>query len=81
MPDVTFSARFNTIGSELYRYAIRAIEKTNVRLGVLVQALELAIRRIQKMVVSASYHKGADQFRQDYTKGTERLAQSFETGT
>jgi Cytochrome P450 len=30
------------------------------------------------MVVSASY-KGADQFRQDYTKGIERSAHSFET--
>lgn len=48
MTDVTFSARFNTIDNEAYRYAIRAIEESNVRLGVLVQVPELAIRRIQK---------------------------------
>lgn len=48
MTDVLFSAQYNTIGSEKFRYAIRAIEKSNVRLGVLVQAPELSIRAIQK---------------------------------
>ncbi|KAH8768416.1 cytochrome P450 [Diaporthe sp. PMI_573] len=48
MTDVIFSAQYNTIGSDKFRYAIRAIEKSNVRLSVLVQAPELSIRAIQK---------------------------------
>lgn len=46
MTDFTSSACFNTIGSEVYCNTIRVIKKSNVRLSVLVQALELAIRRI-----------------------------------
>lgn len=50
MTDVTFSALFNTIGSEEYRYAMRAVEDSNIRLSVLVQAPEVAFRRLDKRI-------------------------------
>lgn len=48
MTDITFSARFNTIGSEEYRPVIQAFGENNVRLGVLVQAPRLSIRKPPK---------------------------------
>lgn len=48
MTDVIFSAKYNTISEEKFRYAIQSIEQSNVRLGVLVQAPELSIKAIQK---------------------------------
>jgi hypothetical protein len=47
MTDVLFSTQYNTIGNDKFRYAIRAIEKSNVRLGVLAQAPELSTRAIR----------------------------------
>ena len=43
MTAVSFDADFNTISSEEYRYAMRAVAESNVRLSVLLQAPELSI--------------------------------------
>jgi hypothetical protein len=47
MTDVTFSARFNTIAEKTHRYAIEAIETSNKRLGVILHAPEMGVKRIQ----------------------------------
>ncbi|KAL4905501.1 hypothetical protein BDW74DRAFT_185052 [Aspergillus multicolor] len=38
MTDVMFSQDFNTMGEKQYRYAIKAVEESNVRIGVLLQS-------------------------------------------
>lgn len=43
MTAVLFDVDFDTLGSAEFRYAMHAIEDSNVRLGVLLQAPELSI--------------------------------------
>ncbi|MCJ1261283.1 hypothetical protein MMC22_001147 [Lobaria immixta] len=46
MTSIAFSASFNALGSDEYRYVVRAIEDSNVRLGVLMQAPEVASKKL-----------------------------------
>jgi cytochrome P450 len=50
MTDITFSTQFNTIGSEEYRPVIRAFGQNNMRLGVVVQALEFSPENFKQKI-------------------------------
>lgn len=58
MTDVIFSAQYNTTSNQKLRFAIRAIEQSNVRLSVLVQAPELSIKAIQKTLFPEAIRAG-----------------------
>ncbi|KYK57384.1 cytochrome P450 [Drechmeria coniospora] len=48
MTSVSFDSEFDTMGSPEYRYAMQAIEDSNVRLGVLIQAPELNFAKMDR---------------------------------
>lgn len=61
MTTLTFNSDFNAINSPEYRFAVHAIELSNVRLGVLLQAPELAIANLDKKLFPKSI-AGRHQF-------------------
>lgn len=54
MANIIFSASYNTIGAEDYRYVVQAIEESNVRMSVILQAKELTFRKIDKYLFPTS---------------------------
>ena len=48
MTAVSFDSDFNTMGNQDYRYTMQAIEDSNVRLGVLLQAPELTFAKLDR---------------------------------
>lgn len=48
MTSVSFDSDFDTLRNPEYRYAMQAIEDSNVRLGVLLQAPEIGIGKLDK---------------------------------
>lgn len=48
MTAVTFNTDFDTMSHPKYRYAMQAIEDSNVRLGVLLQVPELSVFNLDK---------------------------------
>lgn len=48
MADVVFAEAFNLLEDDTFRYVIDAIESSNVRIGVLVQATEASTWRIDR---------------------------------
>lgn len=61
MADVVFSAQYNTVENEKFRYVIGAIADHNVRLGVIAQAPELSIKALQRPMFLRSI-KARDRF-------------------
>ncbi|KAK8042342.1 cytochrome P450 [Apiospora phragmitis] len=61
MTEVLFDMDFDTMSSVEYRYAMKAIEESNVRLGVLLQASELAIGFLDRRLFSQAL-RGRRQF-------------------
>jgi hypothetical protein len=54
MANIIFSAAYNTIDSEDYRYVVQAIEESNVRMSVILQAKELTFGKIDKYLFPTS---------------------------
>lgn len=54
MASIIFSASYNTLGCEEYRYVVRAIEESNVRMSVILQAPELTYRKLDKQLFPRS---------------------------
>ena len=48
MADVVFGAQYNLIGNERFRYVVESIDKSNVRMGALVQAPSVAAFKLDK---------------------------------
>uniref|UniRef100_A0A8H7KA36 Uncharacterized protein n=1 Tax=Bionectria ochroleuca TaxID=29856 RepID=A0A8H7KA36_BIOOC len=61
MADVVFSAQYNTVENEKFRYVIGAIADHNVRLGVIAQAPELSIKALQRPMFRQAM-KARDRF-------------------
>ena len=55
MTAVSFATDFNTMEKPEYRFALKAIEDSNVRLGVLLQAPELSVRSLDKKLFPTAY--------------------------
>ncbi|GJN68106.1 cytochrome P450 [Purpureocillium lilacinum] len=55
MTAVSFDTDFNTMEKPEYRFALKAIEDSNVRLGVLLQAPELSVRSLDKKLFPTAY--------------------------
>ncbi|RJE27123.1 Cytochrome p450 [Aspergillus sclerotialis] len=56
MSSLVFSASYDTLRQEKFRYVIRAIEESNIRVSVLLQAPILSLFRLDKRLFSRSLH-------------------------
>ena len=54
MTEVTFDTSFDTLGSDKHRYVIKAMEDSNVRLSVLIQAPKLGFRNLDRYLFPSS---------------------------
>ena len=54
MSSVVFSASFNTTTTDEYRYVPKAIEESNIRMSVILQAKELTLHRLDRYLFPAS---------------------------
>ena len=61
MTDVVFGERYKLLEKDSYRHVVQDIEDSNIRTGVLLQAPELCIRRIDKRIFPDSI-KGRNNF-------------------
>ncbi|KAL4751046.1 hypothetical protein BDW72DRAFT_193314 [Aspergillus terricola var. indicus] len=54
MTDIIFNLDFNTMSDEQYRYAMKAVEESNIRLGVLLQSENLSTASIDRKLFPRS---------------------------
>lgn len=59
MTAVSFGAEYRTMEEPQFRYVVEAIEQSNVRLGVLMQASELTIGGLDRKLFSNAAKAGA----------------------
>ncbi|ETS84534.1 hypothetical protein PFICI_02559 [Pestalotiopsis fici W106-1] len=50
MADVVFGAKYNLLGNERFRYVVETIDRSNVRMGALIQFPKFAAMKIDKYI-------------------------------
>ena len=58
MTDISFNQDYNTMEDHQYRYAMKAIEESNIRLGVLLQSEHLSIAGLDRKLFPKSVTAG-----------------------